>query len=203
MLEPPKPSDLTSRMDPTKLRNRKFNTGMGARAPPRTSTGDSAVWTETAEQKRQRLTDEVMGVKKPAAEVGLDPRPVRTTAKDRETSKHIKEYNVRRASAMDALPVCRSPLKACRNDIDSVRCITNVKPRGRRKRATIPARELSIKKRISEEVVKSITRQGKSSSTEPLTLDLDSPVAVISEDSHLQASYRIRTDDRGRRQVWE
>ena len=99
MLEPPKPSDLTSRMDPTKLRNRKFNTGMGARAPPQKSTGDSAVWTETPEQKRQRLTDEVMGVKKPVAEVGLVPEPVRTTAKDRETSERIKEYNVRRGSA--------------------------------------------------------------------------------------------------------
>ncbi len=94
MLEPPKQSDWTSRMDPTKLRNRKFNTGMGAKAPASKSGGDSVLWTETPEQKRQRLADEVMGVRKPATDIGPDPSAGRPAEKNHATSQRIQEYNV-------------------------------------------------------------------------------------------------------------
>ena len=67
MLLPPSADGLnSSRMDPTKLKNRKFQTGKGAKAPSSASSGIGDTWTETPEQKRQRLEDEVLGRKKPA-----------------------------------------------------------------------------------------------------------------------------------------
>lgn len=95
MLEPPKQEDLTARADPTKLRNRKFNTGVGARAPAQRSDGNSLLWTETPEQKRQRLADEVMGVRKPATEDDSGARTRKDPSKDDATTKRIQEYNDR------------------------------------------------------------------------------------------------------------
>ncbi len=95
MLVPPKQDDWTARVDPTKLRNRKFNTGKGSKAPaPKGGSGDNALWTETPEQKRQRLEDEVMGVKKPA-QLGPsdDDRQKGAGAEARETERRIREYN--------------------------------------------------------------------------------------------------------------
>lgn len=94
MLEPPKQDDWSSRVDPTKLRNRKFNTGMGAKAPAQKSNGSSLLWTETPEQKRQRLADEVMGVRKPATEGDSDAQAPKDTKKEDATTKRIQEYNV-------------------------------------------------------------------------------------------------------------
>lgn len=94
MLVPPKQDDWTSRVDPTKLRNRKFNTGKGAKAPSQGGSGDNALWTETAEQKRQRLEDEVMGVKKPAQLDQDSKKGGRSEAEARETERRIREYNV-------------------------------------------------------------------------------------------------------------
>ena len=93
MLVPPKQDDWSSRVDPTKLRNRKFNTGKGSKAPAQQSGGENALWTETPEQKRQRLEDEVLGVKKPAQ---LGPETKKDVWKEqeaRETRKRIEEYN--------------------------------------------------------------------------------------------------------------
>ena len=93
MLVPPKQDDWSSRVDPTKLRNRKFNTGKGSKAPAQSSGGENALWTETPEQKRQRLEDEVMGVKKPAQ---LGPETKKDVWKEqeaKETRKKIEEYN--------------------------------------------------------------------------------------------------------------
>jgi hypothetical protein len=92
MLVPPKDEDWSSRVDPTKLRNRKFNTGKGGKAPAQQSGGVSSIWTETPEEKRQRLADEVMGVRKPAAaeEQPATKKPIQ----DEETARRIREYNV-------------------------------------------------------------------------------------------------------------
>lgn len=62
MLQPPEESDWTSRVDPTKLRNRKFQTGRSTRGLPVANRVDSS-WTENPEQKMERIRDEVMGVK--------------------------------------------------------------------------------------------------------------------------------------------
>lgn len=60
MLTPPTSSDLTTRVDPTKLKNRKFTSGRGTKRLCEVS-GISTIWTETPEEKRQRLEDEVLG----------------------------------------------------------------------------------------------------------------------------------------------
>ncbi|CAP92792.1 hypothetical protein E8E15_000778 [Penicillium rubens] len=58
MLQPPSHSDWSSKVDPTQLRNRKFNTGKSATAP---KNMDSS-WVETPEERMRRLQDTVMGV---------------------------------------------------------------------------------------------------------------------------------------------
>lgn len=108
MLVPPSQSDWSSRIDPTKLRNRKFNTGKGAKAPPpKTSGDDNALWTETPEQKQKRLTDEVMGVvAKPgsaAASSSANNNPHQQTPQQQaealETERRIQDYNAQHRAA--------------------------------------------------------------------------------------------------------
>jgi hypothetical protein len=62
MTLPPTQDDLAARMDPTKMRARKFNTGKSSGA----GGGMSSAWTETPEQKLKRLQDEAMGISTPA-----------------------------------------------------------------------------------------------------------------------------------------
>lgn len=94
MLAPPSSDDWSSKVDPTKLKNRKFNTGKGSKAPQGNSK-DTALWTETPEQKRKRLEDEVMGVKRPAQLEPMSQQRVQNEAELRETDRRIQEYNVR------------------------------------------------------------------------------------------------------------
>lgn len=101
MLLPPTPDDRTSLADPTKLKNRKFNTGKGSKAAARNGDGaaaDNTLWTETPEQKRQRLADEVMGVvKRPARSEGKRDGG-RGEEEVRETQRRIKEFDERERS---------------------------------------------------------------------------------------------------------
>lgn len=60
MLHPPEQSDWASKIDPTQLRNRKFQTGKSARTA--TSKQADSSWVETAEERMRRLGDQVMGV---------------------------------------------------------------------------------------------------------------------------------------------
>jgi hypothetical protein len=87
MLRPPDEIDLSSRVDPTKLRNRKFNTAPGRPGP----TGPSNMWTETPDEKRKRLQDEVMGVQAPAGGEKTKKQPSESKA---AMSKQVHEYNV-------------------------------------------------------------------------------------------------------------
>ena len=99
MLAPPSDSDWTARVDPTKLTNRKFASGKGARAPAEKGGGVSAIWTETPEEKRRRLEDEVLGRKEKGG-LGVDSGRIRHGGgegdrEDRETERRIREYNER------------------------------------------------------------------------------------------------------------
>jgi hypothetical protein len=87
MLAPPT-SDRNPRIDPTKMKSRGFVTG------PRSSvatgaSGQSNLWTETPEEKRKRLQDEMMGVKKVEKQ-----EPKKKDIKTEEMEKKIKKYNV-------------------------------------------------------------------------------------------------------------
>lgn len=96
MIVPPKSEDWASKVDPTKIKNRKFQTGKGAKAPQKMG-GDNTLWTETPEEKRQRLEDEVMGRKRPATQAPVSGKAAVDSAEARETARRIQEYNVRAA----------------------------------------------------------------------------------------------------------
>lgn len=91
MLVPPKQDDLAARMDPTKLRARKFNSGKGAKGGGQGGAGGGidAIWTETPEQKAKRLKDEMMGVSKPAS--GADAGKAASKREDEETARRIRD----------------------------------------------------------------------------------------------------------------
>ncbi|APA09788.1 hypothetical protein SS1G_06005 [Sclerotinia sclerotiorum 1980 UF-70] len=91
MLAPPTSSDWTSKIDPTKLKARKFAGGKGAKAPGE-KTGVSAIWTETPEEKRQRLEDAVLG----RQDSDTSSARIRVETKvDEETDKKVREYNAK------------------------------------------------------------------------------------------------------------
>jgi hypothetical protein len=95
MLLPPEQIDWTTRVDPTKLKNRKFNTGKSAKAPPGVGKGGGATWTETLDEKRKRLENEVMGVQAPAATAGKPGTPADKNDADEEMASRIKQHTVR------------------------------------------------------------------------------------------------------------
>lgn len=88
MTMPPTQDDLAARMDPTKMRARKFNTGKGASGTG--SGGGMGVWTETPEQKLKRLQNEALGIATPAntAEKGKGSRK---NKHEEEKARRIRE----------------------------------------------------------------------------------------------------------------
>lgn len=99
MTMPPKQDGLASRMDPSKLRARGFNTGKGAKAPAEKG-GDSSAWHETPEQKRKRLEDEMMGVSRPSPGVPKVVGPNKKSGDD-AAAKALKERTVSATKAID------------------------------------------------------------------------------------------------------
>ncbi|EPS40593.1 hypothetical protein H072_5552 [Dactylellina haptotyla CBS 200.50] len=94
MMVPPEQGDWTSRVDPTKIKSRKFQTGKGAKAPS-AKGGDNSLWTETAADKAKRVADEVMGVRKPVNQAGDDEDPKEKAARLEavETQRRIEQFN--------------------------------------------------------------------------------------------------------------
>ncbi|KAI5300157.1 hypothetical protein KEM56_002681 [Ascosphaera pollenicola] len=89
MLKPPDSSDWSSRVDPTKIRNRKFNMGRSASS----STGPADTWTETVEEKKKRLAAELMGVRAPANQRDASAAASEISELDLEKKKQVEEYN--------------------------------------------------------------------------------------------------------------
>ncbi|KAI1614050.1 hypothetical protein EDD37DRAFT_471576 [Exophiala viscosa] len=87
----PTSGDWSSRVDPTKLKNRGFNTGRGSKAPPKPPSGGDQSWHETPEQKQARLKREVMGIKD--STVTTTGSKTEHNAHDEETARRLKEYN--------------------------------------------------------------------------------------------------------------
>ena len=95
MLIPPSDSDWGSRVDPTKLKNRRFASGKGAKGPGEKG-GISTIWTETPEEKRRRLEDEVLGRKEVASSSRANRGVGSPVDRDElETERRIREYNER------------------------------------------------------------------------------------------------------------
>jgi hypothetical protein len=88
----PTSGDWSQRVDPTKLKSRKFNTGRGSKGPSQAPGGDAS-WHETPEQKQARQKREVMGITDTSNM--KTPRPESTnSAHDEATAKRLKEFNV-------------------------------------------------------------------------------------------------------------
>ena len=83
MTMPPTQDDLAARMDPTKMRARKFNTGKSAGG----GGGMSSAWTETPEQKLKRLQDEAMGITTPSNSTA----PVQDSKKSKEEERRERK----------------------------------------------------------------------------------------------------------------
>ncbi|KAL9060471.1 MAG: hypothetical protein Q9162_000644 [Coniocarpon cinnabarinum] len=87
MMMPPEADDLATKMDPTKIRARKFNSKT-------TTSGDgmNKSWTETPEEKRKRLEDQVLGVtnEKPTGQKSKkDSRPKASKDEQNSTRKQV------------------------------------------------------------------------------------------------------------------
>ncbi|KAF2234482.1 hypothetical protein EV356DRAFT_515128 [Viridothelium virens] len=91
MMIPPKEDGLAARMDPTRARPRKFNTGKGATASSNGGTIDAS-WTETPEEKRKRLADQVMGVEHHSAS-SASASSNKRDEEDKDTARRIREHN--------------------------------------------------------------------------------------------------------------
>ncbi|KAL1960744.1 hypothetical protein VTO42DRAFT_6574 [Malbranchea cinnamomea] len=87
MLRPPNELNFSSRVDPTKIRNRKFNPHASRQAP---SSGTGQTWTETPDEKRKRLENEVMGIRAPA---GTDKPKSQASEASAAMAKQVQEYN--------------------------------------------------------------------------------------------------------------
>lgn len=98
MMIPPSQSDWSTRVDPTKLRNRKFNTGRGVKGPSRAGEGGiDTKWTETPAEKRARLEREMMGIQ----EVRHTAEHSHNKSRERQTAKKVREFAVSRSLRVD------------------------------------------------------------------------------------------------------
>ncbi|KAF2750743.1 hypothetical protein M011DRAFT_492157 [Sporormia fimetaria CBS 119925] len=89
MTMPPTQDDLAARMDPTRMRARKFNTGKGAQGA--SSGGGMGVWTETPEQKLKRLQNEALGVTAPPNVAEPGKNASRKSREEEAKARRIKE----------------------------------------------------------------------------------------------------------------
>lgn len=91
----PASGDWSQRVDPTKLKNRKFNTGKGGLP----SSAGADAWHETPEQKQARLQREVLGIKD---EKGPKPKLMgpTITEEDSETARRMQEYSKQRGPSL-------------------------------------------------------------------------------------------------------
>ena len=87
--------------DRLKLRNRKFNTSKDVTSKP----GSFTPWTESHEQKKRRLENEIMGIQQPLE--GQQGNPVTRTPKSNETmAEGVKLSDVRNHRSSDLHNIC-------------------------------------------------------------------------------------------------
>lgn len=97
VLPPDKGSPSSDRL---KLRNRKFNTSKDATVTR--NPGDFTPWTESHEQKKRRLENEILGIQPPSE--GQRGNPVAGTPKSNEAmAERVKLSNVRNHRTPDLI----------------------------------------------------------------------------------------------------
>ncbi|CAN9327195.1 unnamed protein product [Alternaria alternata] len=96
MTLPPTQDDLAARMDPTKMRARKFNSGKGAG----NTGGMSSAWTETPEQKLKRLQDEALGIAAPTNAAPATSESKRTKEEERGARKMREKIEATRGKSL-------------------------------------------------------------------------------------------------------
>ncbi|KAJ5714317.1 uncharacterized protein N7483_011498 [Penicillium malachiteum] len=99
MLNPPEQSDWANKIDPTQLRNRKFQTGKSARTT--TSKNVDSSWTETPEERMRRIGDQVMGIGNPSnnSNPPSQSRSSQAQAQAQSMGEKIKKFNDRTGKA--------------------------------------------------------------------------------------------------------
>lgn len=96
MTMPPTQDDL-ARMDPTKTRARKFNSGKSAAG---SGGGMSTIWTETPEQKLKRLQDEAMGISAHSNSDSSKTEPRRSKAEEEKARKLREQIDASRGKSL-------------------------------------------------------------------------------------------------------
>jgi hypothetical protein len=143
MMMPPTQDGLAARMDPTKIRPGKFRSGKSAGGPK--GDGIDSIWTETPEQKRKRLENEVLGIQTPAASTAGSSK--KKSKADEEAARKIKEYNVSTALLLQLATY----LTSTRRSTVASPSMRSTRSPNRKKRKTIPARGHLIARRMSLE----------------------------------------------------
>lgn len=93
----PSSGDWSSRVDPTKLKSRKFNTSKSTTV----KTRDSDLWHETPAQKQARLQEESLGLRKLDKPATAPRSPTVMNSEDNvETARRIREYNASRGPSL-------------------------------------------------------------------------------------------------------
>ncbi|KAF7593893.1 hypothetical protein BBP40_010704 [Aspergillus hancockii] len=111
MLQPPESTGWASKVDPTKLRSRKFQTGRSA-ANPQSGDIDSS-WTETPEQKMKRLQDKIMGVSTITPNQVTGPSRVSQVLQEK-----VQKYNESKRKESTAQSMSPHPKELKREDQD-------------------------------------------------------------------------------------
>jgi hypothetical protein len=99
MTMPPTQDDLAARMDPTKVRARKFNSGKGP--SDAASAGGIGVWTETPEQKLKRLQNEALGIAAPVNTADAGKRSKRAQVEEKPKKMRERPDSSRGKSLME------------------------------------------------------------------------------------------------------
>lgn len=96
MTMPPTQDDLAARLDPTKQRARKFNSGKSAGG----GGGMSSAWTETPEQKLKRLQDEAMGISNVSTGAGASTSGGRSKEEERRAREMREKIDASRGKSL-------------------------------------------------------------------------------------------------------